>query len=390
MRLINCGLTELSLKLTGKKVICFGAGRYIEDFIKRFPESDFMNQILCFWDNDSCKWGMTRHINQKVYNICRPGDGLDGLKNIVIVVASIYYKNIIQQISRMQKCTDIECYVLEFLKLDYYDSRMFSDSVERSDSDIKLPTGNIPKKIHYFWFGKKPLPDRFERNIDTWRNFCPDYEIIRWDESNYDITVNKYMEQAYKAQKWGFVPDYARLDVINLYGGIYLDTDVELVRGLDDLLGYKAFCGFQTGALVNFGQGFGAEKNQEIIKKVMSLYDDLEFIMEDGSLNMVASPKYLTDILMELGLKKKNVTQKVGELTVFPTTYFCPKSLYYGLTHISPLTCSIHHFAASWFEEGQSFYQDGVYKDVLYETHEGEVYRYEEWDEDGERHTVFG
>lgn len=119
------------------------------------------------------------------------------------------------------------------------------------------------------------------------------------------------MEQAYKAQKWGFVPDYARLDVINRYGGIYLDTDVELVRGLDDLLGYKAFCGFQTGALVNFGQGFGAEKNQEIIKKVMSLYDDLEFIMEDGSLNMVASPKYLTDILMELGLKKKMLHKKL-------------------------------------------------------------------------------
>ena len=101
----------------------------------------------------------------------------------------------------------------------------------------------IPKKIHYCWFGGNPLPELAIRCIESWKKYCPDYEIIRWDESNYDVTKNKYMYQAYENKRWGFVPDYARLDIIYNYGGIYLDTDVELLNSLDDLLDQKCFLG---------------------------------------------------------------------------------------------------------------------------------------------------
>ena len=102
----------------------------------------------------------------------------------------------------------------------------------------------IPKIIHYCWFGGAELPEKDRKCIESWKKFCPDYQIIEWNENNYDVTKNTYMYQAYQAKKWGFVPDYARLDIIYQHGGIYLDTDVELVKNLDSLLENDAFMGF--------------------------------------------------------------------------------------------------------------------------------------------------
>lgn len=130
----------------------------------------------------------------------------------------------------------------------------------------------IPKIIHYCWVGNCQKPKSVLYCIESWRKFCPDYRIIEWNESNYDFSKNKYMWQAYEAKKWGFVPDYARLDIVYQYGGIYLDTDVELVKNIDELLSHKAFMGFEdTGDgefFVNCGHGFGAEPGNEITKTV--------------------------------------------------------------------------------------------------------------------------
>ena len=159
----------------------------------------------------------------------------------------------------------------------------------------------IPKIIHYCWVGNAPKPKSVLYCIESWKKFCPDYEIREWNESNYDFTKNKYMKQAYEAKKWGFVPDYARLDIIYEYGGIYLDTDVEIIRSFDELLDQEAFMGFEeTGEktyYVNCGQGFGAVPHHEIIKKARDLYEHISFYKEDGTLNMLASPHYTTKIL---------------------------------------------------------------------------------------------
>ena len=126
----------------------------------------------------------------------------------------------------------------------------------------------IPKIIHYCWFGNKKIPFRLKKYIKTWKKFCPDYEIKLWTQNNYDITKNGFMSQAASAKKWAFVSDYARLDIVEQYGGIYLDTDVELVKSLDDLLKYKAFAGFECSEYVSFGLGFGAEAHNPIIKEI--------------------------------------------------------------------------------------------------------------------------
>lgn len=208
----------------------------------------------------------------------------------------------------------------------------------------------IPKKIHYCWIGGNPLPASAKKCIASWKKYCPDYEIIEWNETNYDFTKNQYMKEALEAKKWGFVPDYARLDIIYQYGGIYLDTDVEIIKSLDSLLENKGFAGFESEQYVNFGQGFGAEAGNSVIKKLMESYDNLRFVNEDGTLNMIASPAHNTEALIECGLKIENEKQIVEDcFTIYPIDYFCPKSYYDGIIRKTDNTYSIHHFDATWF-----------------------------------------
>ena len=208
----------------------------------------------------------------------------------------------------------------------------------------------IPKIIHYCWFGGKPIPDWAEKCIASWKKYCPDYKIIKWDESNYDVTKNTYMRQAYEQKKWGFVPDYARLDIINSYGGIYLDTDVELVRNIDNLLQYKLFCGFESRRYVAFGLGFGSKKNHHILQEMMEEYDKTDFLNNDGKLNLLPSPAYQTKILLKNGLVCNGRTQHHDDYSVFSQEYFAPINAI-GFGNITKNTYSIHQYAATWHDE---------------------------------------
>lgn len=209
----------------------------------------------------------------------------------------------------------------------------------------------IPKKIHYCWIGGNPLPKSAEKCIKSWKKYCPDYEIIEWNETNYDFSKLPFMKEAYDVKKFGFVPDYARLDIIYNHGGIYLDTDVEIIRSFDELLKNKGFAGFENEENVNFGQGFGAEPGNPVIKHLMDSYNDLHFVNEDGSFNMIASPKTNSDTLSELGLKRDGTSQNIDGFEIYPVDYFCPKSLIDGIVRKTENTFSIHHFDASWFSD---------------------------------------
>lgn len=206
----------------------------------------------------------------------------------------------------------------------------------------------IPKKIHYCWFGGNPLPEKDQKCINSWRKFCPDYEIIQWDESNYDVTKNAYMKEAYDAKKWGFVPDYARLDIIFNEGGIYLDTDVELVKNLDALLENKAFMGFEDGEHVSPGLCTAAVQHHPTIGKLMEIYSGRRFKLEDGTLDLTPSPIMNTDMLVQMGLQKNNQKQVVAGVTIFPKDYFCPKDYKTGKLTVTDNTYGIHWFNASW------------------------------------------
>lgn len=214
---------------------------------------------------------------------------------------------------------------------------------------------NIPKIIHYCWVGGNPKPQSVLYCIESWKRCCPDYEIREWNETNYDFTKNEYMRQAYEAKKWGFVPDYARLDIIYEHGGIYLDTDVEMVRSFDRLLEHECFFGFEdTGDgenYVNCGHGFGAASHHEAVKHARDLYDHLNFTNADGSLNLLASPYYTTQSLRQLGLVQENRDQELPGVQVYASDVLCPKNFRTGKLHQTARTVSIHHFTASWVDE---------------------------------------
>lgn len=210
---------------------------------------------------------------------------------------------------------------------------------------------SIPKVIHYCWFGGNPLPKSVKKCIRSWKKYCPDYKIIRWDESNFDISENRYAAEAYACKKWAFVSDYARLKIICDQGGIYLDTDVELLRPLDDLLDCQGFLGFQEDNSVATGLGFGAEAGQPLVRAMLDDYRDIPFLRDDGTRDMTPCPVRNTDSLLPFGLRADGTRQEVCGLQFFPQDYFCPISLRTGELHITNNTYSIHHFDASWMED---------------------------------------
>lgn len=212
----------------------------------------------------------------------------------------------------------------------------------------------IPKVIHYCWFGTKELPKSAVKCINSWKKHCPDYEIRLWTEKDFDFSLNTYTREAYEQKAYGFVPDYIRLWIVYNYGGIYLDTDVQIVRSFDSLLSKRAFAGMETPDYVSLGLGFGAEAGDPLLRELMEMYDGLHFVNEDGTLNRVASPQYSTRLFCQHGFVRGEEPpriQQVDSFTVYPPEYFSPKSFETGITHVTKNTYSIHQYDSSWFTE---------------------------------------
>jgi len=202
----------------------------------------------------------------------------------------------------------------------------------------------IPKKIHYCWFGKNPKNKLIEKCILSWKKHLPDYEIIEWNEENFDINSNRYVKEAYEAKKWAFVSDYVRLWALKKYGGIYLDTDVEVFRDFEKFLKHGFFSGFENylGTLSPITAVMGAERNHVFIAKLLDEYTNISFYLRDGNMDLTPNTKRITDSLIsEYGIDPdRDVYQKSkNNLHIYPSTYFCNKSI---------TSYSIHHFNGSW------------------------------------------
>lgn len=212
----------------------------------------------------------------------------------------------------------------------------------------------IPKIIHYCWLGDKPLPENAKKCIRSWKKYCPDYEIRRWTEKDFDLNINTYTKQASEAKAWAFASDYIRLWIIYNYGGIYLDTDVQIIKNFDPLLNNTAFAGTEDTKFVALGLGFGAEAGNKIIAEHMQQYNDLVFTYEDGTYNKTPIPYYTTEVLKKHGfIPGKKEIQRLDNILIYPPEYFCPKDFETGITKLTKNTFSIHHFDASWYSEDE-------------------------------------
>ena len=192
------------------------------------------------------------------------------------------------------------------------------------------------------------MPELTQKCIESWNKYCPDYEIKRWDESNFDINCIPFVKEAYDAKKWAFVTDYARLKIVYENGGIYFDTDVELLRNIDELLSLSGFMGTEDGGFINTGLGFASIKNHPFIKTLMDDYLILTFPNDSNSLTQIACPVIITATFKKYGYVSNNTIQTIEGITIFPEEFFCPINCQTYDVNITENTYSIHHYDASW------------------------------------------
>ena len=218
------------------------------------------------------------------------------------------------------------------------------------ETDILRGKKMIPRIIHYCWYGGQPLSGMAEKCLASWKEYCPDYEIKRWDESNTNLNENHYIREAYDARKWAFITDYIRLKVLFENGGIYMDTDVEVCKPLDSFLEEQAFSGFENNHQIPTGI-MASEKGHPFIGRLLNYYNGRHFLKKDGSQDITTNVETITNIALENGFVPNNERQTVCGMTFYPHDYFCPKSHETGELLCTENTVCIHHFDGSWLTE---------------------------------------
>lgn len=209
----------------------------------------------------------------------------------------------------------------------------------------------IPKIIHYCWFGRSSKPDLAEKCIMSWEKYCPDYEMIEWNEDNFDISsAPLYVRQAYEAKKWAFVTDYVRLWAMVNYGGIYMDTDVEVVKSLDGFLGHRAFSGFEDTDKIITGI-MACEKGFSLFEEFLRYYDRASFYKIDGSMDLTTNVTVMTNICLGHGLVLNGEYQDIDGMALYPKDVFCPVNYEDNKLYLTDGTVTIHWFAGSWQSE---------------------------------------
>lgn len=217
----------------------------------------------------------------------------------------------------------------------------------------------IPKTIHYCWFGRKPLPKLALKCINSWKKFLPNYEIKEWSESNFDVNQISYTAQAYKCKKYAFVSDYARFKIMYEQGGIYFDTDVEVIKPLNDIIAKGSFFGLEqaTGELFcapnlgfacNPGLGFACNPGLDLCKEMIDYYESKEFILDGAQYNLETVVQIFSKILSKKRFYPSSETSELNGIFFYPPEYFCPINYYTGEKNITSNTYTIHHYAATW------------------------------------------
>lgn len=332
-----------NVRKTGWKIVVYGFGVIGKVTVPAFLAANHLEDRLLFYvDGDARKQGQYVPVGNrqvKVYGPERLGEAGEGL---VLLISGSRYGGILDFLNGIECLKSVFGYIFPWMLVEAARTITQENRISKSEQPM------IPKVIHYCWFGHGRVPDEMEVCMESWRKFCPDYEILEWNEDNFNIERYSYSSQAYRHGKWAFVSDIARLDILYKYGGIYLDTDVELIRSLDDLLYQPAFCGVEKWRLLNTGGGCGAVPQHPALKKMLDYRKDILFEYSDGRLNLESSGSYESCPLLEDGFVPDNTIQIVDGMTIYSSDFFHPFDYMSGETSITENTHGIHHFRGSW------------------------------------------
>lgn len=327
-------------------ITVFGAGAIgtvtVPEILQQYG---LLERVLFYIDNSAAAQGQKLDIKNRAVDI-EPAGRLSSMKeNTAVIIAISRYAAVLEQLQNIPNVENMTCYIMPMMCIHNFCNCASEGVPVLTDKPL------IPKKIHYMWLGKKAMPDNLQKCIDSWKKYCPDYEIIRWDESNYDISKNSYMKDAYEAGAYGFVPDYARLDILHQHGGLYMDTDVEVIRNLDDLLYQEAFCGVEKWQVINFGGCSGAVKGNSAILQFLKAREKLSFFNSDGSKNKNTCGFYDTNVVLGNGYKINGKTQNIMGMNIYASDYFHPYDYMSGQTARTEHTYSIHRFNGGWLDD---------------------------------------
>ena len=339
---------ELMFMLASHKIVLFG-NQYQKlcEVFKKVDEG-FLDNIDFIVDSNNIENSQgTREVLGHKYPVCSAeGMRIRLEQRHLIIICSNNLEGMLAQLGYYPELEEtLVLFQEDIIINEQYRELKLPKSLRISDKPL------IPKVIHYCWFGGNPIPEKYKYWMKTWKKYCPDYEIVEWNESNYDYKKNEYMYEAYKAKKWGFVTDYARLDIIYENGGIYLDTDVEIIKSLDDLLYQKAFAGLQSNLLVATGLGFGGIPKFPLFGIWRADYNNRKFINTDGTMNTTPCPVYQTNILKMIGWQSKSEYQIIDDLTIYPAPVLG------GFVHpnfdlvMNDNVYLLHHYDGSWLTE---------------------------------------
>lgn len=349
MKFYNASCSRFLEYAKNKDLICYGAGKMLDEMSRKLSGLLEVVGSLLIVDGDRRKQGKERNLFGKTFIIESIDDAIDKAQNPLILITSGALLEIVDELKN-KKTEELSVFSFMLMRKEELDHEMIT--IEDAPEIMgKNNNEQIPRIIHYFWFGNGMIPDDYKRNMETWREKCPNYEFILWNEDNCDLDECRYAEEAYRNGRYGFVPDYYRLKRVYEYGGIYLDLDVKLLKPLDELLYLDAYAGFEDNNKVALGVGFGARKGFPLIKEMYEIYDGLSFENNDGTLNTVASPVYQTEVLKAHGLMCNGKMQTVAGMTILPMNYLTVQSNYTGRQYITEKSVSIHQYAASWLDE---------------------------------------
>lgn len=328
------------------RLLLFGAGAIGQittpEILKRLGVLD---RIDCYLDNDRTKWGTYLDVCGKHYEVKSPDYLKECSPKSIILLNISRFASVITQLQSMSCTENMVCYVIPMMLMHNFCMGK-SKGVPVLEKEAL-----IPKKIHYMWLGRKAIPDNLKRCIESWEKNCRDYEILEWNEDNFDLGKNAYMKDAYNANAYGFVPDYARLDILYNEGGFYLDTDVEIIGSIDNLRHQQAFCGVEKWQILNFGGFSGAVKGHPMIKAFLDARANVSFYNDDGSPNRNTCGFYDTKVALQYGYKINGETQTINGMNIYAYDYFHSYDYMSGKINKTDNTYSIHWFNGGWLDE---------------------------------------
>ena len=331
-------------KLKTKDIFCLGNGKHFKNITCPFLRQSGLLANLKGFVDASANVVIDDHIYQ---SISKKALANTSFNNTVIIIAVTGYREILSQLKADPVLSKIKAIPSIYLEALYEDLLLMS-AKKPPKGFRKNSVPKIPKVIHTFWFSGDPMPKLYQDCLRSWKKYAPDYKIHIWDLDTYKPGECVFFEQAISHKNWAFASDYARVDVLRRYGGVYMDLDVEMLRPIDDHLYNDAYMSFESLGRIECGSGMGAQPKNSIIDEICKSYEQRPYLKEDGSWDNSTCPVRYTQVIEKHGLVKNGGFQFVDDITIYPFEVLTGKSFDTGIVYRTDLSYTLHHHSGNW------------------------------------------